>query len=138
MAGRAGQRKSIKRLEQDFQKALVATLRLVLVPWKTLIFHCPNGGYRSRVEAGVLKGMGTVSGIPDLMVLYTGDDGVARVLGIECKALGGRLSESQELMHEKFGAIGAPVITLEDGPTATRTAIEFLRNHNVPMRMAED
>lgn len=133
MAGRAGQKKSIKRLEQDFQKSLIATLRLVLWPHKTMVFHVPNGGYRSRVEAAILSGMGVVSGIPDLVVFFVDASGLGRVVCIECKAPGKTTSDDQDVIHEKLTAIGVPVITVED----TRTAIEFLRNHGVPLRMAE-
>jgi hypothetical protein len=32
--------------------------------------HCPNGGWRSRVEGAILKAIGTVAGVPDIICIF--------------------------------------------------------------------
>ena len=61
-----------------------------------LLYHCPNGGKRNKVEAIKFKQMGVKAGIPDLClpvpaVKYTG-------LYIELKGEKGVISEKQKQM----------------------------------------
>ena len=65
-------------------------------------FHVPNGGWRSRVEAAILKAIGTVAGVPDSICIFEG-----RVYALELKAEGGRLSEAQEHVLIKLRDAGA-------------------------------
>lgn len=58
----------MKRPEQDLQINLVSALRRLLPePW--LVVHVPNGGGRSKAEAGIFKAMGVLAGFPDLLVI---------------------------------------------------------------------
>lgn len=61
-----------------------------LLEW---IFHCPNGGGRSKSESGILKAMGVKPGIPDFMLPF--QSGAYIGLGIELKSSEGRLSDDQ-------------------------------------------
>lgn len=62
----------MRRPEDALQKSLVAHLRAHLPPpW--LVWATPNGGGRSKAEAGILKAMGVMAGIPDLYVLGPGE-----------------------------------------------------------------
>jgi hypothetical protein len=62
----------------------------------------PNGGYRSVIEARIMKGLGVVPGIPDIFLLYR-----SRLHGLELKAEGGRLSPAQVSAHDKLREAGA-------------------------------
>ncbi len=56
------------RPEERLHRQLVAFLRVALPkPW--LVFHVPNGGARSKAEAGAFKAMGVLAGMPDLFVV---------------------------------------------------------------------
>lgn len=77
------------RPEQSIQRAIVDYLRLALP--RAITFAVPNGGYRTRAEAGVLKAQGVVAGVSDLVILLP--DG--RVAFVEVKAGKGRVSEAQ-------------------------------------------
>lgn len=107
-----------QRPEQALQIALVKELRACLPePW--LVFHIPNGGGRSKVEAGILKGMGTLAGMPDLMVVGFGvrlDSGQSwtRIIAIECKAPKGSLSKAQKATIERLGRCGVPTLIAKD------------------------
>jgi hypothetical protein len=65
-------------------------------------FHVPNGGWRSPIEAKILKGMGVRPGVPDLVAIK---DGLP--FALELKAEGGRLSAAQGEALEAMRAAGA-------------------------------
>ena len=67
-------------------------------------FHVPNGGWRSRVESAILKAIGTVAGVPDIICIFQG-----RVYALELKAGRGRLTDVQRLVHERLRKAGADV-----------------------------
>lgn len=66
------------------------------------MFAVPNGGYRRRVEAAIMKGTGTVSGVPDMIWIREG-----QTFGLELKAAGGKLSERQADVIEEMEGAGA-------------------------------
>jgi VRR-NUC domain len=70
----------------------------------TFAFHVPNGGWRSPIEAAILKGMGVRPGVPDLIVIK---DGLP--FALELKAEGGRLSAAQSEALEEMRTAGADV-----------------------------
>jgi hypothetical protein len=53
-------------------------------------FHPANGGYRKPIEAAILKGMGLVAGVPDVIAIHHG-----RVYGLELKAEVGKPTPKQ-------------------------------------------
>lgn len=126
----------MNRPEEALQRALVAHLRARLPkPW--IAFHVPNGGGRSKAEAGVLKAMGVLAGVPDLIVI-----GPAKVIAIELKApprplkRGGlskaapRLTPAQRALQADLGACGVPVLVV-DNLDAALSALQAL---GVPLR----
>lgn len=80
--------------EDVLQKNCVKWFALQYPKLKGLLFHVPNGGYRSPREGKKFKLMGVVAGVPDLLLLYH-----SRLFAIELKAKKGRLSDSQKLLH---------------------------------------
>lgn len=84
------------------QAAAVSWIRTVAPD--LIVFHPPNGGLRGKAEAARLKWLGTVAGIPDLVVL--GRDGKAWL--IEMKAPGGSLSAAQRDMCDRLAALRVP------------------------------
>lgn len=75
------------------QKLHIAVAQFLRVAWPAdlLWFHCPNGGARSKPEAALLKVMGTLPGIPDLLFVMPN----GQLAAIELKAADGQLSEAQ-------------------------------------------
>jgi hypothetical protein len=57
-----------RRPEDAIQRAVFQHLRARGAPG-LFAFHPPNGGYRRPVEAAILKGMGVVAGVPDIIEL---------------------------------------------------------------------
>ena len=75
--------------EAQLQRAVLEHLRWRGQP-NIFFMHYPAGGYRSPVEAMVLKGLGVQPGIPDLLVVKDG-----RLFALELKAENGTLSDIQ-------------------------------------------
>jgi hypothetical protein len=67
-------------------------------------FHPANGGWRSKIEAAILKGLGVRPGVPDVIAIKAG-----RTYAIELKAAHGRVSETQRTAHAALRAAGADV-----------------------------
>lgn len=66
-------------------------------------FHVPNEGYRDRREAGILRALGVVPGIPDIIVPipHVRDGQPVAGLALEVKTPRGRLTDAQR----RVGAI---------------------------------
>ena len=77
------------RPEDQIQRAVFQHLA-VRAATGVFAFHPPNGGWRSRVEAAILKGLGVVAGVPDVIAIHNG-----RVFAMELKAPGGRATDKQ-------------------------------------------
>ena len=89
------------RLEQQIQRAVFAHLRQRSAPG-VFAFHVPNGGYRRKIEAAIMKGLGVMPGVPDVIAIKEG-----RLYALELKAEGGRLTEAQEQTLIDLRAAGA-------------------------------
>lgn len=112
--------------EARIQASVVAWVRTVAPD--LLIFHPANGGLRTKSEAARLKWIGTLAGIPDLVVL--GRDGQGWLM--EVKAPGGYLSADQRAIRDRCAAMRIPfavVRSMEDARKAFQVwGIETLEN----------
>jgi len=93
--------------EAQIQRAVMAHIRARGVPG-LFAFHPANGGWRSKIEAAILKGQGVVPGVPDVILIHDG-----RTYGLEIKAPGGRISENQIAAHSAMTQAGAYVCVAE-------------------------
>lgn len=142
----------MNRPEENLHKACVQYLRASLPkPW--LCWHTANGGGRSKAEAGILKAMGVLAGMPDLFVMGPSDYGAfnrathepsirPRLIAIEFKAppkrlrAGGvskarpRLSPAQMARQQDLGACGVPYLVIDD----MAEMVQALRALGVPLR----
>jgi hypothetical protein len=76
--------------EQQIQKCIFAHLRARGASG-VFAFHPANGGYRKPAEAAILKSLGVVAGVPDIIAIKDG-----RAYALELKADQGKLSDAQE------------------------------------------
>ena len=80
---------------------------------KEIIMAIPNGGYRTRTTAALMKAEGQLAGIPDLFI--AAKRGEYGGLWIEMKnGKAGRLSERQKLMHKVLQDKGYKVDVCRD------------------------
>ena len=90
----------MQAFEEGVQRAVVDHLRWRHVPG--LVWgHPANGGARSKSEAGRLKAMGVVAGLPDLLLWHGG-----KSYGLELKANAGRVSDEQRSMLQRLTLAG--------------------------------
>lgn len=89
------------RPEDAIQRTVVQHYRARGAPG-VFMFAVPNGGRRRPIEAAIMKGTGTVAGVPDTIWIREG-----QIYGLELKAPGGRLSEKQVRTLEQLEAAGA-------------------------------
>ena len=78
-----------QRPEAAIQRAVFQHLRARGAPG-LVAFHVPNGGYRRPAEAAIMKGLGVVAGVPDVIAIHQG-----RCFALELKAEGGRTTDNQ-------------------------------------------
>jgi hypothetical protein len=94
---------AVRRPEELLQRSVVDLLRLYEARGSLTFTHCPNGGRRSKAEAGAFKAMGVRAGVPDLLIWTPGGGHFA----IELKA--GRravLSDAQVVWHSTLESLG--------------------------------
>ena len=79
----------MSRPEDKIQRAVFQHLKARKAP-KTFAFAVPNGGYRRPIEAAIMKSLGTVAGVPDIIAIREG-----HTFALELKADGGKPSAKQ-------------------------------------------
>jgi hypothetical protein len=93
----------MNRREQQIHIAIVDWIKLVSP--STVLWHTPNGGLRTKREAALLKAMGTLAGVPDLIIMAEPPGPCMAFL--EVKAPGEKLSVDQLLFRHRVEAKGA-------------------------------
>jgi hypothetical protein len=94
---------ALMRPEEQLQRSVVDLLSVYQNRGLLAFAHVPNGGRRSKAEAGAFKAMGVRAGVPDLLVWTQGGGHFA----IELKA--GRravLSGAQVVWHSTLENLG--------------------------------
>lgn len=141
----------MNRPEEQLHRAAVAYLRASLPkPW--IVWHTPNGGGRSKAEAGILKAMGVLAGMPDLFVMGPSalldapagawKHSLPYLVAIEFKAPPKRLpsgnlskaravlSPAQRARQADLGACGVPYLVIDD----MADMVHSLRALGVPLK----
>jgi hypothetical protein len=90
---------------------------------RVFAFHCPNGGWRSPIEAAIMKGLGVRAGVPDVVAVRDG-----HFYGLELKATNGCLSAVQREAHAALIDAGATVQTVH-GLDAARVLEQLPDRH---------
>lgn len=117
----------MKRVEQQIHIAIVRALRLgLLASW--IVTHYPAGGLRTKREAALLKAMGVVAGVPDIIVW--GDHG--RTWFLEVKAPGGSLSPEQRSVIAQLAELGHTVAVVR----SVDEALAFGEAWGWPLRLS--
>lgn len=110
-------RRSRSRPEDQIQRAIFQHLKARKAPG-TFAFHVPNGGSRKPIEAAILKGLGVVAGVPDVIAIRAG-----HAYGLELKADEGRPTAKQIETIAAMEAAGATV-TIATGLDAAIRQLE--------------
>lgn len=112
--------------ESRIQQSAVKWFRLQYPKLAPLLFSVPNGGYRNKIEAAIMKAEGTVAGVADLILLYPSC--LYHGLLIEMKTPKGRQRPTQKDWQNKVEQAGYKYIicrSLEDFMSQIR---DYLNN----------
>lgn len=104
---------------------LVRDLRKIL-PHDCLMTAFPAGG-GGFMRAKILKGMGLLAGMPDLLFFHRGE-----AFGMELKATKGKITESQTATHEHLAVCGVDVRVVR----TLDEALGCLKEWEIPTRIA--
>jgi hypothetical protein len=111
------------RPEERIHRSIVAYLRTVL-PNTWLIHHSPNGGWRSKTEAGVFKALGVIPGWPDISIFGEEAKG-CQAWFLEVKSPDGRLTDVQRECHNRLRDLGFPVAVVHSIDEARTSLIQW-------------
>lgn len=115
----------MQHAEQAIQRAIFQHLKTRGAPG-IFFFHCPNGGYRRRVEAAILKGVGVVRGIPDVIIVRPVIAGAflhGQTYALELKTDRGVLSDEQRDVLQLLKSAGA-IVAVANGLDAAVRQLE--------------
>jgi hypothetical protein len=102
-------------LVEPIVRAVFAHLHARAVP-SVFASHPANGGYRKLIDAAIMKGLGVVPGVPDVICFQEG-----RCYGVELKTEGGRASPKQLDTNAAMEAAGAYTCAAEGHDRALAT-----------------
>ena len=113
--------------EDEEQMAVIdwAERMTPIYPALKLLHHIPNGGKRSKAEAGRFRAMGVKSGVPDLFLPVP--RGKFHGLWIEMKRTkDGKLSENQKWWLKALNSLGYSAQVAYGAEQAIRQLEEYL------------
>ena len=113
--------------EGQEQAALMSWAQMQSWRWPelALLFHIPNGGGRSKAEAGRFKAEGVKAGVPDLFLSVP--RGEHHGLFIELKRIdGGRVRNEQKIWIHDLLAQGYRVEVCKGGEAAAEVLKDYL------------
>ena len=117
--------------EAQLQRAVLEHLRRRGVR-RLFVFHYPAGGWRSPVEAAILKSLGVIAGVPDVLIIHQG-----HLYALELKTAHGHLTGAQIETQERMRAAGATVATAVEIDAALERLEEWsLLRPNVSYQLA--
>lgn len=112
--------------EEQEQAAVFQWARLRSGRWPELqlMYHVPNGGYRTTREAMILKGQGVRAGVPDicLPVARHGYHG----LYIEMKSAKGKVSPAQREWLKNLNDQGYKAVVCYGREEAVQTLTDYM------------
>lgn len=97
-------RRRPRNLEHGLQSRCVKWFRLQFPNRRHNLFAVPNGGYRTKTTAALLKDEGQLSGVADLILLVR--KGTCGALLLEAKVKGNYQSPNQKLWQKMIEADG--------------------------------
>lgn len=126
---RARVRIARKVTEQSLHISVAGFLKRALPP-EILWFHCPNGGKRNLKEASLLKAMGTLAGVPDLIFIMPN----GQAAFIELKTKTGEHSPEQITFAQRARLIGCAYATCRSFEEVEATVTRWLNAYGLSPR----
>lgn len=114
---RGKSRRRTEHTESNLQRQCVEWFRRQYRSHAMMLFAVPNGGGRSKVEAGIMKAEGVTAGVSDLILLEARGSYGALCIEMKTKKRGSRQEKSQkewQAVAEEFGNKYVIVRSLEE------------------------
>lgn len=89
-------RKKPRHEESDLQRSCIRWFRLQYPKLAKVCFAVPNGGWRNRREAGILKAEGVTPGVADVILLTPSGGYASLCLEFKTESKGSTQRESQK------------------------------------------
>lgn len=116
----------MNRPEEALQRSVAAFLDVALPP-DAVWWHTPNQrGTRQKWENQLLKGLGTKAGIPDVLILWSGE-----LFCIELKAKGQYFSKAQKETRARLQIAGA---AYGEEKRSLDSVIRWLKAMDIPLK----
>jgi hypothetical protein len=109
--------------EVELQIAVMRHLRLRRARSDVLFWHTPNGGQRDKRTGALLKAMGALPGVPDLIFIWP----PGQILFLELKTAKGRLAPNQA----EFGSMAMKAGAHYEVARGLDEALEILQKHGL-------
>lgn len=118
--------RTLRKTEHDEQVVVIEWAALNGYRWPHLcwLHAVPNGGGRSKAEAGRLKAEGVKPGVQDLILSVP--RGKYHGLKIEMKAVGGTEKPDQKVWREGMNALGYRAVVCTGATEAIRELESYL------------
>lgn len=105
--------------ELEFQKVVIKYIRYFYP--KLFVFAVRNEGKRTAYEQSIIKSMGLVSGVSDLIILYN-----SKSLFVELKVGKNNLTENQKIFKENVESRGFEYLVVRDLSELEKNLKEWL------------
>jgi len=115
-----------KESEQELQMAVMRYLTLACPDVFSL--HIPNGGYRRKAEAAIMKGMGVKAGVSDILLLWK--PGKCGFIELKTPKAKNRLSDHQHDFMQRMKGFGVPIAVATSVDEVRKIVVEW----NIPCR----
>ena len=112
-ARKAGRKKSGHE-ESLLQRSCVAWFRAKYPEYEKMLFAVPNGGGRSRIEAGIMKAEGVTAGVADLILLEARGGYGALCIEMKTTRKGSGQNKNQKAWQEAAEKAGNMYILCRD------------------------
>ena len=117
-----------RHVESCIQRACVRWFDYQHPRLSDLLFAIPNGGRRSKIEAGIMKGEGVRPGMPDLMLAMP-NNGYSGLF-IEMKTEQGRTSPDQKNKHKRLRDAGYKVEIVRSVEQFITTITDYINGND--------
>lgn len=118
-----------KPTEQSLHIGVVSFLKRALPP-QIVFFHPPNGGKRAGKSGSLLKAMGMLAGVPDLVFVMPN----GQAAFIELKTPTGEVREEQIEFQRRVRANGCAYATCRSFDEVETTLVRWLAAYGLTLR----
>ena len=120
-------RRKADHTESNIQRACVQWFRTQYIADALMLFAVPNGGGRSKIEAGIMKAEGVTAGVSDLILLEARGGWGALCIEMKTEKKGSRQRDSQKTWQEAAEEAGNKYVIIRSLTEFQSAIKEYMR-----------